>query len=187
MNDKKIDFPTNTDHRTLPNTAEEIKQQKIEEEKMFLETQLKKNERDAEMLENLLDEAKRDIIETFSEPSVDVIVDDIINVNDWQCETENKNRLEQSYGETVSKMIKENNAEILAEIINTAESKESLISKKIVELEKCEGEELAEKIKPSLELFLRDYSENENKDSSEEAVFKRRKSKRLTELKKKSY
>ena len=44
-----------TDHITLPNTAEEIKTQKIEEEKMFLETQLKKNEGDAETLESLLD------------------------------------------------------------------------------------------------------------------------------------
>ena len=97
---------------------------------MFLETRLKKNERDAKTLENLLDEAKRDIIETFTEPSGDVIVNDIINVNDWQSETENKNRLEQSYSETVSKMIKENDAKIYLEMINTNKSKESLISKK---------------------------------------------------------
>ena len=43
---------------------------------------MKKNERDVKALENLLDEAKRDIIKTFTEPSVDVIVDDIMNVND---------------------------------------------------------------------------------------------------------
>ena len=60
-------------------------------------------------------------------------------------------------------MIKENNAEILSETINTNESKESLISKKIFEREKCEREELAEKIKPSLELFLRDHSKNKKK------------------------
>ena len=124
---------------------------------------MKKNERDIKALENLLDEAKRDIIKLFTEPSGDVIVDDIMNVNDWERETENRNRLEQSYGETISRMIKENNSEILSEMINTNESKQSLISKNIVEREKREVEELPEKIKLSLDLFLRDYGENEKK------------------------
>ena len=126
---------------------------------------MKKNERDVKALENLLDEAKRDIIKTFTEPSVDVIVDDIMNVNDQERETENRNRLEQSYGETI-------------------------FSKNIVEREKREVEELAEKIKLSLDLFLRDCGENEKKkkkNSAEEARFKRRKSKCLIELKKKPY
>ena len=112
-----------------------------------------------------------------------------MNVNDWERENENRNRLEQSYGETISKMIKENNAEILSEMINTNESKQSLISKNIVEREKREVEELAEKIKLSLDLFLHDCGENEKKkiNSAEEARFKRRKSKCLIELKKKPY
>ena len=113
-----------------------------------------------------------------------------MNVNDWERENENRNRLEQSYGETISKMIKENNAEILSEMINTNESKQSLISKNIVEREKREVEELAEKIKLSLDLFLRDCGENEKKkkkNSAEEARFKRRKSKSLIELKKKPH
>ena len=43
---------------------------------------------------------------------------------------------------------------------------------------------MAEKIKPSLELFLHGYSKNEKKDSREVVAFKQRKSKHLTELKK---
>ena len=39
---KKIDFPTDTDHISLPNSAEKIKQQKINEEEIFLKTELKK-------------------------------------------------------------------------------------------------------------------------------------------------
>ena len=35
-------FPTATDHISLPNSAEEIKQQKINDEEMFLKTELKK-------------------------------------------------------------------------------------------------------------------------------------------------
>ena len=42
INDKKIDFPTDADHISLPDSAEEIKQQKFNEEKMFLKTELKK-------------------------------------------------------------------------------------------------------------------------------------------------
>ena len=45
INDKKIDFPTNTDHISLPNSAKETKQQKINEDEMFLKTELKKGER----------------------------------------------------------------------------------------------------------------------------------------------
>ena len=45
INDKKIDFPTDTDHISLPNSAKETKQQKINEDEMFLKTELKKRER----------------------------------------------------------------------------------------------------------------------------------------------
>ena len=48
-----MEFPTDTDHICLPNTAEDIKKQSIDEKKLFIETELKKNERDAETLENL--------------------------------------------------------------------------------------------------------------------------------------
>ena len=42
LNDEKIDFPTDTDHIGLPNTAEEIKQQSIDENKLYIETELRK-------------------------------------------------------------------------------------------------------------------------------------------------
>ena len=45
INDKKIDFPTDTDHISPPNSAKETKQQKINEDEMFLKTELKKGER----------------------------------------------------------------------------------------------------------------------------------------------
>ena len=49
-----MEFPSGTDHISLPNTAEEIKQQSIYENKLFIETELKKNERDVETFENLM-------------------------------------------------------------------------------------------------------------------------------------
>lgn len=43
LNDEKIDFPTNTDHISLPNIAEKIKQQSINGNKLFVESELKRN------------------------------------------------------------------------------------------------------------------------------------------------
>lgn len=43
LNDEKIDFPTNTDHISLPNIAEKIKQQSIKGNKLFVESELKRN------------------------------------------------------------------------------------------------------------------------------------------------
>ena len=87
---KKIDFPTDTDHMSLPNTAEEIKQQSIEENKLFIETELKKIERDFQTLENLVDEAKPDLIKTFTGPIDGMIVDDVISISDWLNKADKK-------------------------------------------------------------------------------------------------
>ena len=42
LNDKKMKFPTDTDHISMPNTAEELKEQSIDEKKLFTETELKR-------------------------------------------------------------------------------------------------------------------------------------------------
>ena len=57
---------------------------------MLIETELKQNERDFETLENLFDEAKRDLTKTFTDPSDDMIVDDM-NVNDWVNKADKRN------------------------------------------------------------------------------------------------
>ena len=80
LNDENIEFPIDSDHMSLPNTAEEIKQQSIDDR---TKKELKKNERDIETLENLTHDTKRDLIKTFTGGSDGVIVDYIINVNDW--------------------------------------------------------------------------------------------------------
>ena len=106
-----MEFPTDTDHICLPNTAEEIKEQSIDEKKLFIETELKKDERDVETLENLINDAKRDLIKTFTDPSDGMIVDDVINVNEWINKTDNKKRdqdVQQNYNEIASEMIHAN-------------------------------------------------------------------------------
>ena len=67
-------------------------------------------------------------------------------------------------------MIKTNNADINKQMIIDNENKNLLISQKIEEQNKS-GTEFAEKIQPSLDLFLRNYNKDDDNDG------KRRKSK----------
>ena len=62
-----MEFPIDTDHISLLNTADWIKQQSMDENILLIGTELRKNERDFETLENLIDEAKRDLIKTFTD------------------------------------------------------------------------------------------------------------------------
>lgn len=41
-----MEFPTDTDHISMPDTAEEIKQQSTDENNLLIENKLKKNKRD---------------------------------------------------------------------------------------------------------------------------------------------
>ena len=59
---------------------------------MFTETELKKNKRDFETLENLVDEVKHDLIKTFTNPSDGMMIDDVINVNDWVNKADEKKK-----------------------------------------------------------------------------------------------
>ena len=67
-------------------------------------------------------------------------------------------------------MIKANSADLLQQMITNNVNKELLFSQKINEQKKKRKyEELAGKIKPSLDLFLRNYnnSEDNNKDNKQ--------------------
>ena len=73
-------------------------------------------------------------------------------------------------------MIKTNNADINEQMIIDNKNKNLLISQKIEEQNKSETE-FAEKIQPSLDLFLRNYNKDDDDDDG-----KRRKSKQIIEL-----
>ena len=91
LNDGKINFPTYTYHISLSNTAEETKKLSIDENKLFIEIELKKNKRDYETLENLVDDAKRDLIKTFVDPRGGIIVASVKNVIDWVNKADEEN------------------------------------------------------------------------------------------------
>ena len=99
---------------------------------MFLKTELKKWERYRDVRKfNWWDK-------TFTEPDGDVVVDDIINVNDWRNKTKNKLDIDiqQDYKGSASEMIKANNADLLQQMITNNENKELLFSQKINEQKK---------------------------------------------------
>ena len=106
-------------------------------------------------LENLIDETKRDLLKSFTEPDSDIVVHDIINVDDWRNKTKNRLDLDiqQDYKESANEMIKANNADLLQQMIINNENDELLFSQKVNEQKKCKYEELAEKIQSSLDLF----------------------------------
>ena len=89
-------------------------------------------------LENLIDETKRDLLRSFTEPDSDVVVHDIINVNDWRNKTKNKLDLDiqQDSKESASEMIKANNADLLQQMITNNENEELLFSQKVNEQKK---------------------------------------------------
>ena len=186
-----MEFPTDTDHTSLPNTAEQIKQQSIDENKLFTETKLKKNERDVETLENLINDTKHDLIKTFIDPSDCMIVDDITNVNNWVKKSDNTNQdqdVQQNYNETVTEMIPANNSDLLSQMISNKEIRDQLILEKNTVQKEHESKQLAEKIQPDLDVFLRD--ENEPSPLPTELInelsFKSKRSKHLLELNRKS-
>ena len=92
---------------------------------MFLKTILKK----------IRDETKRDLLKFFTEPDVDVVVDNIINKSDWRNKTRNKLDLDiqQDYKESSSEIIKASNADLLQQMITNNENKELLFLQKINE------------------------------------------------------
>ena len=88
-----------------------------------------------ETLKNIADEAKRDLMKTFTSPNDGMLVHNIVNIDDWVNKADdNKQQLDQitqqKYNEFTSKMIRTNNADLLSQMITNNEIRDSLILKK---------------------------------------------------------
>lgn len=103
---------------------------------MLIKTELKRNERDFETLENMIDKANCKLIKTFTNPSNGMIFDDIINENNRANNEDNKKQqldqnTQQNYNEISSEILHENNADLISEMITNNEIRDSLILEKI--------------------------------------------------------
>ena len=103
---------------------------------MLIKTELKRNERDFETLENMIDKANCKLIKTFTNPSDGMIFDDIINEKDRANKGDNKKQqldqnTQQNYNEISSEILHTNNADLISEMITNNEIRDSLILEKI--------------------------------------------------------
>ena len=158
---------------------------------MLIKTELKRNERVFETLENMIDKANCKLIKTFTNPSDGMIFDDIINEKDRANKEDNKKQqldqnTQQNYNETSSKMLHGNNADLISEMITNNEIRDSLILEKIASQKQQESKQLAEKIQPDLDVYLRDDNETAELTKIDDSSFKRGRSKHLAELNQKS-
>ena len=172
----------------LTNRSEEINQQSIDKNKLFIETNLIKNERDVETLENSIYDAKRDLIKTFTDPSDSMIFGNVINVNDWVNKTDNKKldqNVRQSYNEIASEMFA-NNVDLLSQMVAKNEIRDSLILEKINAQKEHESKQLVEKIQPDLDVYIRDDNELLELTEINDSSLNQRSSKALVELNRKT-
>ena len=116
----------------------------------------------------------------FTDPSDGMTVDDVANVSDWINKTDEKKpqldqHTQQDYIEITSKMIRENNADLVSPMVSNNEIKDSLILEKTTAQKEKERKQVEGQIKPDLCVYLR----NEN---DENTTFKGQ-SKRIAKLK----
>ena len=68
----------------------------------------------------MINDTNRELIKTITDPSDGMILDDVINVNDWVNKTDNKKLdqdVQQNYNEIASQMIRANNADLLSQMV----------------------------------------------------------------------
>ena len=86
-----------------------------------------------------------------------MVVDNIINVNDLEINKADNEKLDQdvqqNYNEVASKMIRENNADLLSQFVSNKEIRDLLILEKITAQKESERKQLAEKMQPGLDVF----------------------------------
>ena len=64
--DFKVEYPLDADHLTFPNTADEIKKQTPDEREQKNKIDFALNERDQEIQERIILDAKKDLIKTLA-------------------------------------------------------------------------------------------------------------------------
>lgn len=60
-----------------------------------IDSQKLNNKRDVKILVNLINDVKGDLVKTFTDPSDGMIVDNIINVNDWEINKADNQKIDQ--------------------------------------------------------------------------------------------
>ena len=155
--------------------AEEIEQENIIQNRLFLETELKKEERYSENVTNLVKEGTpRELIQTITNPNYQLIFNNIINVNDWTIKIKKDQEIrepkldrhtQQSFNAVADWMIRENNANILTQMLANNVIRDLLTLENNTEQQEDQNKQLPAKIETKLDVYLRG---DDNDDNSEQ-------------------
>ena len=119
--------------------TEEIEQENIIQNSIFLETELKKDERDFETVNNLVEEGTHKLIQAITNPNYEPIFNNIININhqvnkikeDQEIREPKLDRhTQQNFNAVADTMFRENNANIHPKMLTNNEIKDLLSSEK---------------------------------------------------------
>ena len=137
--DFKVEYPHDTDHLTFPNTADEIRKQAADELEQKDKLDFALNERDWEIQEEIILDAKKDLIKTLGGLDGD-ISNEIIKLSDFNNgvveleinDYDIKNRFEETRNKLIQKQI---NVDIVSKMLV-----DDIINQSIEELEEEETE-----------------------------------------------
>ena len=154
--------------------AEEIEQENIIQNRLFLETELKK-EGDSENETHLVKEGTlRELIQTITNPNYQPIFNNIINVNDWTIKIKKDQEVrepkldrhtQQSFNAVVDWMIRENNANIFPHMLANNVIRDSLTLENNIEQQEDQNKQLPAKIETKLDVYL---CGDDNDDNNEQ-------------------
>ena len=143
--DFKVEYPHDIDHLTFPNTAGEIRKQAADELEQKDKLDFALNEREWEIQEEIILDAKKDLIKTLAGLDGDISneIVKLSNFNNDVVELEiNDYDLKNCFEQTTSKLIQENNVDIVSKMLI-----DDIINQSIEELE---GEETEKNKLPSI-------------------------------------
>ena len=119
-----------------------LSKKKIFQNSLFLETELKKDERDFETVNNLVEEGTLELIQTITNFDYEPIFDNMINVNDWTDKIKEdqeirKSKLDnkiwqQNFNAVADAMIQKNHADILPRMLANNKIRDSFILEKTI-------------------------------------------------------
>ena len=159
LKDEKPTFHDNNSHPTFPQTPEETKKEEEENKNKSINHQLKINQRNFEAINNLIDEDKKELQNSFNDRKEipifsEIFITDDINPDDNRStlHVETKEKLD----EKINKIIKQNNQNVVTDALSNKEILDSIFSEKSIAQKMFEKEEAFKTIQIKLETILLD-------------------------------
>ena len=180
--DGKLPSDVDYDDNDIPiaKTTEETEQENIIQNSLFLETKLKKDERDFETVNKFIEEGTRELIQTITNPDYEPIFNNIINVNDWTNKMKEDQEIrepkldrhkQQNFNAVADVMIRENNANILPQMLANNKIRDSLFLEETIAQQEQQNKQLSAQMEPKLDVYLGNNNVDNEVISGPEAMY----------------